>query len=898
MFKKGLFLILFGFLISIYCTNAATFQFNGTVKDQNGAPLNGAYVNISIRNMAGWSLVGDNSTTTNASGWFNMSIGCNGNCDSSNLWIYEPSMTYYNGTYVAYKSKTIPSFPSDMIQMLAGTTFYLTSAGTMNITAINSSGGRTAFKYQIKDTKLGYPIASNFENDVIEVVTYVPSDRNYSIMIYPNMSMPVSFSWDNFSSTGSYNTSTVNGVIYNHTTKTLNKQFNTTMSMIRVTGYINYSGLSPTLSSWDTFTIIPYLVEPGNMIHSEYGDMPYNLSAISGFVTTDFFNVTDGFYNISLPATAETSQILLFAAARNNSKFYGGFRNISLSYNSYPTGGSQLATRINFTNMQGMLGPELNISMDKLSGGPSSSINISVAKQTFSLLNASNVTLGNISGHVEIKVDYSQFGAIEFTWMTDIAQSTPVANFSLPLLNSTGIKEMNIFVSGSAGGNDQYSPKRTSFTSSQMKSDSNITINTFNPGGIDAQIDSGSVSIALYISNSTCDIPNPSTSCLLGGSSQTMTDFNPMQAVMGGGKISFRMGTGNIFVHYVNVDLMASGPPDALFDNSTSSLGNSSSFASALRFGSQGPTMYDYVLISIPYSETAGSGLKDSEPVNISIPVFYDDNWNVIWNSSLSNGTSPNAFAGNYTHYSTYQGDWAYLMNDSVCTTTTISNNTQINSSNPCYIDTSNNRIWLRLPHFSGTSPNVKGTTATSTSSSSSSGGGGGGTSSNNIGTLPSLGIQISFYATDYVYFTLNNLQHTIRVTAVGSDYAKLKITSDPIYSTLYVGDTRDYDVTGDGKYDLTLTLDKIVSNKVYLTIKKYSETKTPTDNTITSSAIEEPQETSDKLTASEGATNKNVFDKINTRYMLIFLIVIGVISLILLISQIIKHKRKKHHYY
>jgi len=97
---------------------------------------------------------------------------------------------------------------------------------------------------------------------------------------------------------------------------------------------------------------------------------------------------------------------------------------------------------------------------------------------------------------------------------------------------------------------------------------------------------------------------------------------------------------------------------------------------------------------------------------------------NVIWNAS-ANGTTGSALAGNNTHYSTYSSQWETLMGQNNCTR----NQSELNSTNPCYIDTTNNRIWIRLPHFSGTQPSVTGNviTATSTSdtpASSSSGGG------------------------------------------------------------------------------------------------------------------------------------------------------------------------------
>ncbi len=696
-------IIFLAIIFSLNFISAAEFQFNGTVKSESGTAINNSVINITVRNAAGWAIVGYNSTTSNETGEFNFSMGD----DSQTSWIYEISITHRNITalnetfilrnFVDYRSKIIPAFPAQMVQMLSGTTFYLTPAGTINITVVNSTGARIPFQYQIKDTKLGYSIASVMDSYTNESLVYVPTNRNYSIMVYPYQSMPISYNWDNFTCPVSYNFSYVSK--YNVTTVTLHKTFNASMTMARVTGYINYSDIS----GWDNFTVIPLLLEPGNMVHSQYGAMPYNLSSMNQ--QTDFFNLTDGFFNISLPATAESSTIILFASAIKNGVYYGGFRNISLSYGADPTNG------FNFTQMSGMLGSADNMSMDVMGQQGGNKIAIPVKKQTFNLVDSTNAALASVQAHVEVTVDYSSYGAMQFTWMVDVQQSQSVANFAIPLINATGIKEMNLFVSGGpSGGNSQYTPKRTSKTVSEIVASNNIPISTFNPGGINETLSSSSVSIALYASNSTCDIPNPGSGCLLQDSS-TMASFNPMKAVMGGGKISFRMGTGNIFVHYVNVDLLASGPPDASFDSSSTKAVDTSTFAAAQRFGSQGPTIYDYVLVSIPYDD-GPNGLKDNIPVRLSIPTFYDDNWNVIWDVRV-NGTNAGALAGNYSHYSTYQSAWGNLTNSPTCTRTAITKAILINETNPCYIDTSLNRIWIRLPHFSGAGPSVNGSSAT-----------------------------------------------------------------------------------------------------------------------------------------------------------------------------------------
>ena len=120
------------------------FEFNGTVKDVNGNPLNNSLVNITVRNTNGFTVVGYNFTTTNSSGWFNITVAENAQ------WMYEPKITSTNSTTgaVIWVGQSLPSFPKEMLTQVAGTTFFLKEGGTINITAINSSGARIPFKYQ------------------------------------------------------------------------------------------------------------------------------------------------------------------------------------------------------------------------------------------------------------------------------------------------------------------------------------------------------------------------------------------------------------------------------------------------------------------------------------------------------------------------------------------------------------------------------------------------------------------------------------------------------------------------------------------------------------------------------------------------------------------------------
>src|SRR3989338_5829552 len=721
--KRVLFLVLaFGiFLASISFISA--WEFNGTIRDVNGTALNNSIINVTVRDNT-FSVVGYNSTTSNATGWFNLTVA------NSASWFYEPSITHFQSnststTPIDFVGQNVPAFPYQELQNGLTVNFYLREAGTINITAVNATGTATTFFYVIKDQSLGFPIATNFQTYVSQATIYVPRDRNYSIMIFPNQSMPVSYDFNNFTATSSYNISTpgtTNNISnYNVSNRSLNKVFNVTENLVWVNGYtFNSTGSRMT---WNEFSVVPFLIESSNspMVFLGQGGMPYNMSAWrSGDNETDNFSIGTGIYNMTLPGPAESANYILFATARNGTDYYGGYRNITLNY-------TDTGVQVNFT-MYPLMSIDWNSSNSNISmnnaANWSQTTNISSAKKAFNLVSSAGTILNQTSAHIEITVDYTNYNATQFTFMMDPAQEGN-ATFYLPLINATGIKEINIY-------SMNYAPKRVGTkTALQILANNNITLNTFNPGDIDSQIQASNIVMELYTSNSTCDVPSPSSACRLGGSGDSFDEFNPLGAVIGGGKISFRMGTGSILIHYVNVDMMASGPPDALFDDSATE-NTTGDFDYALRFGTLGPTIYDYVLVSMPYTEGSSSvsGLNESAQVNISKPFFYDENssgvidWETpIWNTT-ANGTNGSLLANNYTHFSTYSSDWQTLMGNNTCGT----NVSIFNATNPCYLDTTNNRVWIRLPHFSGTKPSITGTAiAATTSSSSSSGGGGGG---------------------------------------------------------------------------------------------------------------------------------------------------------------------------
>ncbi|MBR9704489.1 hypothetical protein GOV12_03700 [Candidatus Pacearchaeota archaeon] len=873
MVRKLIILVLSLIILVLTPAIISAWEFNGTAYDVNGTALNNTNVTVimyaTVNNSI--AIVGYNYTQSNASGWFNLTVFENSS------WFYQPVLRHSNtstGT-LDLIGQTLPYFPLAELSNGISTNFYLKQAGTINITAVNSSGSRIPFRYMVKDTILGYIIEESFTTAVNESNIYVPTNKNYSIMIFPDASMPVTYEFNNFTSTISYNFGTNDISNYNLTTRTVHKMFNLTMSYVNVSGVINASLLG--LSGFSELKIIPYLLEPGNMIYMAQGALPHNMSSFQS--GTDVYNLTTGDYNITLPGPVESTNLILFATAKNGTKYYGSFKNITLSY------GTSNAS-YNFT-LYGMLGNNtVNLSMHQASNY-SEVTYASTQSYNFSLVNSSNnKTLSGVNAHVEVTVDYSDYNATEFTFMPSLPTSG-AANFLIPLLNTTGVKEINIYT-------QSFSPKTvTTKTVAQILSNPNISMSAFSPGDIDGTDISSNLNVTIYISNSTCDVPYPPQECII--TSSAFDSFSPLSAVIGGGKLNFRMGltSAGIEVHYVNVDLLASGPPDALFDDSATQT-TAGDFSSVLRFGSNGPKIYDYVLISMPYTEgsTLVAGVNESKDINMNIPTLYDEDWNTIWSVS-TNGTSGSALGENYSHYSLKSSEWETLFSNTNCTNIESS----LSSTTPCYKNLTYNRIWIRLPHFSGTQPNVSGTatnlTPTSDDSSSGSGGSSGGTSgfwryvysiSEKQLNSNKSNYTKNVYVKSRLQFKINNSANTsfIGVIDLTTETATINTSNNQKF-VLNIGESEKFDFTNDDYYDILVKINSIANNKANISVMQIYEkivvipNETTTDtSTDTSTVISDPTNVTDENSLAE---NKPGFDfKFNLNYLWIVLAVLALI--------------------
>jgi hypothetical protein len=539
-----------------------------------------------------------------------------------------------------------------------------------------------------------------------------------------------------------------------------------------------------------------------------------------------------------------------------------GFLNTSLNYNSGNT-------QINFT-LYPMMGNSLqNISMQVAGGG---NINIPVPEQSFNILNSSGSLITN-GLWVGVSVDYSNYNAGQFTFMIN-----PSGTFYVPLINTTGVTSINIY-------SQSYAPEEiTSLTTpSLISSNNNITVNQFTPGqGINNQI-LANVQMQLLKSNSTCDVPNPSDSCILLSSAQN-PNGNPLPAIIGGGKVSFQMGLLNsgIIVDYVDVNMIASGPPSVMFDSSATT-STSGGFSSAMRFGSLGPKIYDYAMISIPYST---SQLVDSSPVNISVPLFYLDNvsgvmdWNKpIWDTTL-NGTNVSSLSGNYSHFVGDASAWQTLMLGTTCVT----NQSNFNITNPCYIDTTNDRVWLRIPHFSGINPSITGTAVIASSSGGSSGssGGGGGVATisfwtNTVTVNDSQftdGFSKEYSARERAEITVGTEQHYVGIVSLTTSSVTINVSSSSQQAMLNIGESQKFDVNNDSYYDILVTLNSINNSIANMTILSIHDLINQNNNPVTQNNV--------SGTEANNNENPNAIWLMNNNWLIVGIIVFLIIIIIL----------------
>jgi len=661
-----------------------TFSFSGHTYDSIGNVLSGCTVSIEVWTFwPNFGRIKTYSTTSNGTGFFNLT-GISG---FQGGYGYKPVVTHtnVNGT-IDYIGKSLPEFPYQMLEGLPNFNFYLDEAGAINITAVNSTGSPVPFFYSIKDINLGFPVKEEWNTLTTNVIEYVSLERNYSVVIYPNMSFPINEEITNLSDYPN-----------NH----IDLQFNTSQNLVWVSGYVKTQNNS---TNFTNLSIISYVTESGNIVFSESA-FPSNMSEWRGDGSSDVFNSTSGFYNITLIGNNNGMGVMMFVIALDS----GGDGINYIQYSNVTLTNTDVTNNITVRPAAGSFNKTITIN-DGLGG----SINYTTLATNFSLINSTNHSISTFA-FVDFTIDYTDVDGAEFHWMEDV-EASATGVFSLTLLADHDVDEIEVFT--------ESAPTKTSLSVDEVNNGTTnppiyITVRDFEPGAIEGEIDDDDIQMRMYKSSQSCSVPKPDGAlCSKGGDGQTADRFDPMIMTLGGGKVDFAMkmlSTG-IEVRYIDVDLLASGPPDALFDQAGDKSTSGSTIEEVWRFGSLGPDIYKWVLIGVPYDP---SEFNENNDMTMTIDYFYDEDWNAVWERGV------NDLASVPDDYSRYTVD---PYDDYIDGTGVLCDPDDDDlSSGLCYKDTVNNMLWFKIPHFSGIGPSISGSRSSSSSGSAGSGGAGGG---------------------------------------------------------------------------------------------------------------------------------------------------------------------------
>ncbi|MEA3515050.1 MAG: hypothetical protein U9R34_06225, partial [Nanoarchaeota archaeon] len=652
MKKTSLIVVLIFSLIVSALSASAAFDFYGNTYYENGTVLVGVNVTIEVYNMSGMmdQEIDVVSVLSNSTGGFNLSAIAEATGEDE--YIYQIIVVKYDNGYADYVGKSLPMLDIDMINSLGEMDFFLRPGVTINITAYNSTGGIEPFQYIFKDSKLGYPIGQYVGEPYLNnVLIDAAEGRNYSFILYFNETMPLQYELNNIS---------------DYTGNHISLEFNVSDVPTVVSGSVfladeNYS-VEPDL---DTLEFVGFILEPGNTIF-EMSMLPYNMGLWGGG-QGDEINATTGDFDITLIHPGNDLDIMM----------------VFVGYDSFDD--EDFITYQNIT-----IGPEINISNISIpiynASGESDYVfevddgnhNVTSLGVNFSL---QNTTGGAIeSAFVTATLDYSDLIGMDVKWVVDIQENeenlTETGKFSLPLIEGYDLK-MEIF-------SNEYAPKKTKIASSRYYSEPIvINLTEFDPGVIDGNLNDSDIYLDMLKYSDECNVPNyDRDACSLFPSNQSMENFNPFKLVLGGAKMNFVIGNkiNGMEVVYLDVDLLASGPPDALFDAGADSNQTGDEITEAWTFAGNGPEIYEEVLIAVPFDQDF-----DPETINFSMPLLYDENLDVVWNASVNDtGDLPEE----------YEDFPEELFNGTMCDPS--------NLSATCYVNSTEFMAWFKMPHFSG----------------------------------------------------------------------------------------------------------------------------------------------------------------------------------------------------
>lgn len=101
------------------------------------------------------------------------------------------------------------------------------------------------------------------------------------------------------------------------------------------------------------------------------------------------------------------------------------------------------------------------------------------------------------------------------------------------------------------------------------------------------------------------------------------------------------------------------------------------------------------------------------------------------------------------------------------------------------------------------------------------------------------------------VEIKINNVKHNVGVLSTNASGATIEVASTPQKTTLNVGETKNFDLDGNGSNDISVTLNAITNGKADLTVKQIVQQTTPADNTQPAATENTPAETTESSSSS-----------------------------------------------
>ncbi|MDO8553580.1 MAG: DUF4398 domain-containing protein [Candidatus Micrarchaeota archaeon] len=716
-----LFSIFLVVLTSVSFAPNTIYNVTGRITYSNGTGVNNTNISMYMDNGMGTLIDIGNSTTSNNSGDYTVRFNTTSPFNSFQIVFKLRNST---SSAITHMGPTLPQFPAQMfaerfsqmnVTLYPATTLYINATRRYNNT--NSTETMVNFSGSLVDSKYGFMITNFFPTQqggdtTTNISVDILSGRNYTLSV---MKMGNYQAGEKGAAPRSISVTNTNLTINVNSNNTYGLTLNLTDIPVEITGNftINATGIDPNNNQVNISSIILYPYSNGKVMLGSFGGI--NLLSFGnqpggqdfgGWVRSTNNSGSSG-YNMTVMGTSTGMDYLMAVYGYNGSpnldssnRYFAAFQNITVTNN-------------NMTNF--------NLTLYELGGsftGTTSPMDVNGSRFILTLKNndTTNAFTRNIgSASAEGEINYSSangydvgpnsgpngHGAVAIKF---VATSNGSGSSAIPVLTNAKFN-IRIF-------NQQFAPVKKKLNASSNSTTIEMTGQSFRkPNSTESY---SAISMMFLTSNSTCNVQEPdlrsdtSGGCLISNfTAGSEGNFNPMKMMMSGGLVNIMVkdpATG-VTGLFIGTDLFASGPPDMQMPSAaTSSTTAGSSLSQTWKFGSTAPEVFQYAYVGIPYSD---STLDESGTTKVLLSNVYDEDWNSQWTSSQGTGAVPTDFADyNQSFFNQSSGGIE-------CTT---------NTGNDCHINKTTNKIWLKMPHFSGSDPQISGASFASSGSSPSSG--------------------------------------------------------------------------------------------------------------------------------------------------------------------------------